>query len=185
MPARTFVKLKTDVCRPKTISTRGQTGTLRLLVRLASAGHNGISDATFYKWKSKYGSPDVSDVRRLRELEAENAKLKRMYADLSLENDMLKGYNPVVIVTKSLRLSSNRIGETKEFRPAKRPGGGIEMRKALFITLDPKSRLILRHNQSVALRPRTGWRDSRTNDSHRSRKIIRYGFIITSFRLTN
>lgn len=50
----------------------------------------GISDATYYKWKSKYGGLEVSDVRRLRELEAENAKLKRMYADLSLENDALK-----------------------------------------------------------------------------------------------
>jgi putative transposase len=50
----------------------------------------GISDATYYKWKSKYGGLEVSDVRRLRELEAENAKLKRMYANLSLENDALK-----------------------------------------------------------------------------------------------
>lgn len=50
----------------------------------------GISDATYYKWKSRYGGLEVSDVRRLRELEAENAKLKRMYAELSLENDSLK-----------------------------------------------------------------------------------------------
>jgi putative transposase len=50
----------------------------------------GISDATYYAWKKKYGGLEVSDVRRLRELEAENAKLKRMYADLSLENDALK-----------------------------------------------------------------------------------------------
>ena len=50
----------------------------------------GISDATYYKWKSKYGGLEVSDVRRLRELETENAKLKRMYAELSLENDALK-----------------------------------------------------------------------------------------------
>jgi putative transposase len=50
----------------------------------------GISDATYYTWKRKYGGLQVSEVRRLRELEAENAKLKRMYADLSLENDALK-----------------------------------------------------------------------------------------------
>ena len=50
----------------------------------------GISDATYYTWKKKYGGLEVSDVHRLRELEAENAKLKRMYADLSLENDALK-----------------------------------------------------------------------------------------------
>ena len=50
----------------------------------------GISDSTYYNWKKKYGGLGVSEVRRLRELEAENAKLKRMYADLSLENDALK-----------------------------------------------------------------------------------------------
>jgi putative transposase len=50
----------------------------------------GISDATYYKWKSKYGGLEVSDVRRMRELEAENAKLKRMYADVSLENQGLR-----------------------------------------------------------------------------------------------
>jgi len=42
----------------------------------------GISDATYYVWKSKYGGMEASDVRRLRELEEENARLKRMYADL-------------------------------------------------------------------------------------------------------
>jgi putative transposase len=51
---------------------------------------HGISDGTYYKWKSKYGGLEVSDVRRLRELEAENSKLKRMYADVSLENQGLK-----------------------------------------------------------------------------------------------
>lgn len=50
----------------------------------------GIGDATYYNWKKKYGGLEVSDVRRLRELETENAKLKRMYAELSLENDALK-----------------------------------------------------------------------------------------------
>jgi putative transposase len=51
---------------------------------------HGISDATYYKWKSKYGGLEMSDVRRARELEAENSKLKRMYADVSLENQALK-----------------------------------------------------------------------------------------------
>lgn len=50
----------------------------------------GISKATFFKWRSKYGGASVSDVKRLRELEAENAKLKRMYADLALENAAIK-----------------------------------------------------------------------------------------------
>jgi len=51
---------------------------------------HGISDATYYKWKSRYGGMDASDLKRNRELEAENAKLKRMYADLALENAAMK-----------------------------------------------------------------------------------------------
>ena len=50
----------------------------------------GVSKATFFKWRSKYGGATISDVKRLRELEAENAKLKRMYADLALENAAIK-----------------------------------------------------------------------------------------------
>jgi putative transposase len=50
----------------------------------------GVSKATFFKWRSKYGGASVSDVKRLRELEVENAKLKRMYADLALENAAIK-----------------------------------------------------------------------------------------------
>ena len=51
---------------------------------------HGVSKATFFKWRSKYGGASVSDVKRLRELEAEHAKLKRMYADLALENAAIK-----------------------------------------------------------------------------------------------
>jgi putative transposase len=51
---------------------------------------HGVSKATFFKWRSKYGGATISDVKRLRELEAENAKLKRMYADLALENAAIK-----------------------------------------------------------------------------------------------
>lgn len=51
---------------------------------------HGISDATYYNWKSKYGGMDASDLKRIKELEAENAKLKRMYADLALENTAMK-----------------------------------------------------------------------------------------------
>lgn len=49
-----------------------------------------ISDATYYQWKSKYGGMEASDIRKLRELEDENRRLKQMYADLSLENRALK-----------------------------------------------------------------------------------------------
>lgn len=51
---------------------------------------HGISDATFYTWKSKYGGMSVSDARRLKQLEDENKKLKRIVADLMIDNDALK-----------------------------------------------------------------------------------------------
>lgn len=51
---------------------------------------HAVSKATFFKWRSKYAGATVNDVKRLRELEAENAKLKRMYADLALENAAIK-----------------------------------------------------------------------------------------------
>jgi putative transposase len=50
----------------------------------------GISDATYYKWKSKYGGMEAADIKRLREIEAENSKLKRLFADLALENRAFK-----------------------------------------------------------------------------------------------
>jgi len=51
---------------------------------------HGISPATFYNWKAKFGGMDVSEARRLRALEAENAKLKRLLADAELDKLMLK-----------------------------------------------------------------------------------------------
>jgi putative transposase len=51
---------------------------------------HGISDATFYNWKAKYGGMDASQLKRLKELEDENARLKRMYADLSLIHHAFK-----------------------------------------------------------------------------------------------
>jgi putative transposase len=51
---------------------------------------HGISTATYYTWRSKYAGVGVPDLKRLRELEAENSKLKRMYAELALENTAIK-----------------------------------------------------------------------------------------------
>lgn len=51
---------------------------------------HGISDATYYNWKSRYGGMAVSDFKRMKELESELGRLKRMYADLALENRALK-----------------------------------------------------------------------------------------------
>ena len=51
---------------------------------------HGISDATYYNWKSKYGGMSASHLKRMKEMERELAQLKRMYADIALENRALK-----------------------------------------------------------------------------------------------
>jgi putative transposase len=51
---------------------------------------HGISQPTFYNWKSKYGGLDASQLKRIKELEEENSRLKRMYADVSIQRDALK-----------------------------------------------------------------------------------------------
>lgn len=51
---------------------------------------HGISNATYYNWKSKYGGMDTSELKRMRELEEEKAKLKKMFADVSLQNQAMK-----------------------------------------------------------------------------------------------
>lgn len=51
---------------------------------------HGISQPTYYQWKSKYGGLSVSELKRIKEIESEHSKLKRMYADLAMENDALK-----------------------------------------------------------------------------------------------
>ena len=49
-----------------------------------------LSEATYYKWKAKYGGMEAADIKRLRELEEENRRLKHMYAELSLDHQILK-----------------------------------------------------------------------------------------------
>ncbi len=58
---------------------------------------NGISEQTFYRWKKKYGGMGVAELRRLRQLEEENTKLKQLVADLSLDKHMLQE-----VITKKL-----------------------------------------------------------------------------------
>ncbi len=68
------------------------------IIREADAGvkvidlcrKHGMSDASFYKWKARYGGLDVSQLRRLKDLESENSLLKRMYAELSLTHQALQ-----------------------------------------------------------------------------------------------
>lgn len=54
--------------------------------------HN-ITEQTFYRWRNKYGGMDIAEARRLKELERENGQLKKLVADLSLDNQMLKDVN--------------------------------------------------------------------------------------------
>lgn len=56
-----------------------------------------VSEATYYKWKTKYGGMEAADIKRLRELEEENQRLKQMYAELSLDHRILKD-----VLTKKL-----------------------------------------------------------------------------------
>ena len=51
---------------------------------------NGVSKATIYNWKAKYGGMEMNELKRFKELEEENRKLKQMYTDLALDNKMLK-----------------------------------------------------------------------------------------------
>jgi putative transposase len=68
------------------------------ILRQAEAGtpvpelcrEHGMSNASFYKWRAKYGGMDTSMIARLKELEAENGRLKKMYADVQLQNDVIK-----------------------------------------------------------------------------------------------
>ena len=57
-----------------------------------------LSEATYYKWKAKYGGMEAADIKRLRELEEENRRLKHMYAELSLDHQILKE-----VLTKKLK----------------------------------------------------------------------------------
>ncbi len=61
-------------------------------VKVVCAKHN-ISDATFYKWRAKYGGMDVNEARRMRALEDENGRLKRAVADLTVQVQILKEVN--------------------------------------------------------------------------------------------
>jgi len=73
---------------------------IRVLQEAESAGNirevcrtHNVTEQTFYRWRNKYGGLDVSEARRLKELERENAELKRLVADLTLDVRMLKDVN--------------------------------------------------------------------------------------------
>jgi len=65
-----------------------QAGNIREVCKL-----NNITEQTFYRWRTKFGGMDVSEAKRLKELEHENSELKKIVADLTLDNRMLKDLN--------------------------------------------------------------------------------------------
>ncbi|WP_080701906.1 transposase [Snodgrassella communis] len=61
---------------------------MKLVFSLKFRDKYGIGNSTFYKWRDKYGGMETSDIKRLKELEAENHKLKQMFAELSLKSQL-------------------------------------------------------------------------------------------------
>ena len=84
---------------------------------------HGISSATFYKWKAKYGGLEVSDAKRLRSLEDENAKLKKLLAETMLDNAMLKD-----VASKKWRRPSPGVRPSLTFRSPLRSASGGRVR---------------------------------------------------------
>lgn len=74
----------------------------------------GISVPTYYKWKSKYGGLEASELRRVKDLEAENARLKRMYAELALDNAAMKD-----LIAKNCRAGAEARGRAVPGRGAR------------------------------------------------------------------
>lgn len=74
----------------------------------------GISAPTYYKWKAKYGGMEASDLKRVKELEAENARLKRMYAEMALDNAAMKD-----LIAKNCRAGAEARGGAVHGRGAR------------------------------------------------------------------
>ena len=72
---------------------------------------HGMSDATFYKWRAKFGGMDVSMMARMKELEEENRRLKKMYADLSMQRPDGSVRNAVELANELQRLMRRKRGE--------------------------------------------------------------------------
>ena len=86
--------------------------------RRRCAGGHGISSATFYKWKAKYGGMEVSDAKRLKALEEENGKLKRLLADAMLDNAALKDLWKKVVTPAAQRKAVAHLARPRDERAA-------------------------------------------------------------------
>jgi len=90
----------------------------------------GISTPTYYQWKSKYGGTEASDLKRVKELEAENSKLKRMYAELALDNAAMKD-----LIAKNCRAGAAARSRAIPDRGACTAGAPVRPRSAWCDTL--------------------------------------------------
>ena|GEM_PF-2719032 len=86
---------------------------------------HGVSPASFYKLKAKYGGMEVSDARRLKRLEDENGKLKRLLADTMLDNVVLKDLAGKAIATPAQRREAGRVSNVVEILWRRSPSIGI------------------------------------------------------------
>ena len=94
-----------------------------MMVRDVCRKHN-VSEQSFYRWKAKYGGMDVSEVKRLKELERENSELKHIVAELTLDNRMLKDINQKNGEPSRTATSGNLLEKrTRGQRTAGLPGG--------------------------------------------------------------
>jgi len=96
----------------------------------------GISEPTYYVWKSRYGGMEASDLKRFKEMEAELSKLKRMYADLALENHAMKD-----LIAKNSRAGRQAIsGRPPDRAPPAVGGPGLQLRAVVALGLLPRAR---------------------------------------------
>ena len=84
----------------------------------------GIAEGTYYTWKSKYGGMEVADLKRLKELEEENRRLKQMYADLSLDHKVLKD----IVEKNSKARRTTRAGRLRAIGAFDQPAAGLSGR---------------------------------------------------------
>lgn len=114
---------------------------------------HGISDATYYNWKAKYGGLEASDLKRLKETESELSKLKRMKADLALENRALKD-----LLEKKL---SRRLRNGRRSRPCGRLTAfqwfGVVMRFASHVQPSTEHQLSGKSGRRTSLRHSMPW----------------------------
>ncbi len=83
-----------------------------------AARKHGVSPATIHRWKGKYGGMTVSELKRLKALEEENARLKRIVAQQALDNELLRGINSKNGKPSCPKVSSEVSGKTKDDLPA-------------------------------------------------------------------